>query len=171
MGLERLDPASPPSVIVARRSTASTPSSLNHSVITTTTMTNPDRSVAVASAPAPTPLPPAHLFDILPALHELLARLPHESHQTQLLPDTPGALPTLYPSDPNLTTAALPLNPKDLPTEILPLKAKIRRVLRELEKLPDMDRNVEEQREEIVELEARGRKMREVLQGMGGQRG
>ena len=93
----------------------------------------------------------ANAFDILPALHELLARLDHGiSHDGET-----GHYAELQP-----------LEPKDVPTQALPIKARIRRALRELEKLPDMGRSVEEQREEIEELEERIQKQRAVLGGL-----
>lgn len=63
-------------------------------------------------------------------------------------------------------TGLQPLNPKDLPTAALEIKALIRNALREVEKLPDVDREVDEQEEEIVELEERVRKQREMLRGL-----
>lgn len=60
-----------------------------------------------------------------------------------------------------------PLEPKDLQGEVQPIKSKIRKALRELEKLPDMDRDVEEQEAEIKMLEAKAAKQREVLRQLG----
>lgn len=60
-----------------------------------------------------------------------------------------------------------PLEPKDLPNEVIAVKSKIRRALRELEKLPDMDRTVEEQEEEIRMLEQKAAKQKEVLKKLG----
>ena len=60
-----------------------------------------------------------------------------------------------------------PLEPKDLPTEVNAIKSKIRKALRELEKLPDMDRTVEEQEAEIGKLELKAAKQNEVLQRLG----
>lgn len=101
-----------------------------------------------------TPLPSPRTFDILPALHELLSRLDH-------------GLPASEEVDGHYPDPA-PLEPKDVPTQALPIKARIRKALRELEKLPDMDRTVQEQQEEIEELEIRIRKQKQVLRGLGG---
>lgn len=60
-----------------------------------------------------------------------------------------------------------PLEPKDLPAEVNAIKSKIRKALRELEKLPDMDRTVEEQEAEIKKLELKAAKQNEVLQRLG----
>jgi hypothetical protein len=60
-----------------------------------------------------------------------------------------------------------PLEPKDLPNEVIAIKSKIRKALRELEKLPDMDRDVEKQEAEIKKLEEKAAKQKEVLQKLG----
>ena len=103
----------------------------------------------------PLNLPSPQLFDILPALHELLARIDHAPSPS-----------FLHLSDLNTASSYAPLQPlepKDLPTAILPLKAQMRKGLREIEKLPDIERSVQEQEEEIAELEARIQKQKEVL--------
>ena len=109
-------------------------------------------------------LPPPQTFDILPALHELLARIDHINTTTHLSSTDPSAdaadIGAQY-------TDVQPLDPKDLPSEVLALKAKIRRALKELEKLPDMGRSVEEQREEVVELEGRIRRQRGMVRQVG----
>lgn len=116
--------------------------------------TQPPDTTTQKPFPAPT-LPSPQTFDILPALHELLARLEHH-------PDTDPSIPTgaAYKDTP-------PLEPKNLPTEVLAIKSKIRRALRELEKLPDMDRSVEDLEREIRILKERERRQREVLAGLG----
>ncbi|KAK4553423.1 hypothetical protein LTR86_009480 [Recurvomyces mirabilis] len=103
-------------------------------------------------------MPPSHLFDILPALHEILSRIDHASSGPDPTEHDNTDLGTAY-------TNLQPLDPKELSTAILPLKAQIRRGQRELEKLPDMERSVAEQEEEIMELEGR----EAVLAGLGGQ--
>ena len=60
-----------------------------------------------------------------------------------------------------------PLEAKDLPSEVIAIKSKIRKALRELEKLPDMDRDVEEQEAETRKLEQKAAKQKEVLQRLG----
>ncbi|EMD00312.1 hypothetical protein BAUCODRAFT_59400, partial [Baudoinia panamericana UAMH 10762] len=103
-------------------------------------------------------LPPPQLFDILPALHELLSRIDHAPTAATLA--DPGEESEIA------YTGSQPLDPKDLPSAVLPIKAQIRKGLRELETLPDMDRSVEEQREEIAELETKIRRQEEVLRAM-----
>ncbi|KAK0304980.1 hypothetical protein LTR01_007186 [Friedmanniomyces endolithicus] len=127
--------------------------------------------------PAPTPptqqppLPPPQLFDILPALHELLARIDHSSSTT----DPASSSPPTDPNDPASEPLALnysnlhPLDPKDLPSAILPLKAQMRRGLVELGRLADMERSVLEQGEEIGALEDKVRRQEGVLRGLGGR--
>lgn len=46
---------------------------------------------------------------------------------------------------------------------MLQIKTKIRKALKELEKLPDMERTVEEQDEEIEALEGRIKRQREMI--------
>ena len=118
-------------------------------------------------------LPPPQTFDVLPTLHELLARIDHGStasntdpvtgfvdHQSLSADAEGGDIGALY-------TELQPLEPKELPTEVLQIKAKIRRALKELEKLPDMERTVGEQNEEMEELEERIRRQREMIRRLG----
>ena len=106
----------------------------------------------------PPTLPSPQLFDVLPALHELLARIDHAPSPSSISTadlDIASSYPPLQP-----------LDPKDLPTAILPLKAQMRKGLREIERLPDIERSVQEQDEEIAELEARIRKQEEMFRGL-----
>ncbi|KAK4896288.1 hypothetical protein LTR27_005810 [Elasticomyces elasticus] len=106
-------------------------------------------------------LPPAQLFDILPALHEILARIEHNSQ------DAANAQSVLADGEIGINYTNLqPLDPKELPAAILPLKAQMRKGLKELEKLPDMDRLVEEQDEEIAELKMKIKRQEEVMREM-----
>lgn len=108
-------------------------------------------------------LPPPQTFDILPALHEILARIDHKpppAHDNFSHDDSKNKdIPALYDQP--------PLEPKDLPTEILQIKSKIRKALRLLEMLPDMERSVEEQEVEIRELEGRIKRQREMIGRVG----
>lgn len=56
-----------------------------------------------------------------------------------------------------------PLEPKELPTEVLEIKRKIRKALKELERLPDMERSIDEQQEEIDALEGRIKRQGEMI--------
>ncbi|KAK6443565.1 hypothetical protein LTR95_000392 [Oleoguttula sp. CCFEE 5521] len=127
----------------------------------TNSFTTPNTSF---SAPQP-PLPPPQTFDILPALHELLSRIEHA-------PSTdPAVSLTLLPSPPTedetTYTDLKHLEPKDLPREVGEIRAKIRKALREIERLSDVERSVEEQEDEIAELEGRIGKQKAELRRLG----
>ena len=110
-------------------------------------------------------LPPPQTFDILPALHELLARIDHGAV------DPTGGITDQASSDPEdigaLYSELQPLEPKELSAEVQPIKQKVRKALKELEKLPDMERSVEEQNEEIEEMEEKVRRQREMIRRLG----
>lgn len=110
-------------------------------------------------------LPPPQSFDILPALHELLARIDHTSSDASAITDQveesgSAGIGALY-------TDLAPLEPKDLPVEVLQIKSKIRNALKELQKLPDMDRSIEEQQLEIEELEDRIARQKAMIRKLG----
>ena len=114
---------------------------------------------ASQTRPEPAQLPPPQTFDILPPLHEVLARIDHAPKDPMQAATSEDDVVTY--SEPQ------PLEPKDLPAEVNAIKSKIRKALRELEKLPDMDRTVEEQEAEIKKLELKAAKQNEVLQRLG----
>ncbi|KAK5277640.1 hypothetical protein LTR16_009538, partial [Cryomyces antarcticus] len=99
-------------------------------------------------------LPPPETFDILPPLHQLLSRL------------LAGNPPNL--ADPSL--AAYPdqqhLDIQQLATESSSIKARIRKALAAVRALPDMERTVEEQEEEIEYLESKIRRQRRIIEDM-----
>lgn len=135
-------------------------------------------------------LPDPSTFDILPKLHELLARV--DAHQTA----KPLHGDDLHLHDLENTSSIAtaydrggddfqPLNPKDLPNALVGytkpstksnekgvfikrIKDEMRDALRSVERLPDVDRTVEEQEEEIDELEERIRQQRQMLRGLAG---
>lgn len=123
------------------------------------------QSSVTLSAPQPTSqqlnLPPPQTFDILPALHELLARIDHSAT------DPTTSLDDQAPNDSEdigaLYSPLQPLEPKELPTEVLEIKRKIRKALKELERLPDMERSIDEQQEEIDALEGRIKRQGEMI--------
>ncbi|MCJ1375882.1 hypothetical protein MMC20_007120 [Loxospora ochrophaea] len=92
--------------------------------------TSPSNPMDLDSAPFA--LPPPQTFDILPPLHALLGRL----------------LPP-----PDSTSSAPALSPKDLATEAAAIKIKIQKARAAVQGLPDVERTIEEQQEEIRELE------------------
>ena len=118
-----------------------------------------------SQTPAQLQLPPPQTFDILPALHELFSRPDHSSTEpTSGLVDNT----TTDSEDIGALYAELqPLEPKELPTEVLQIKAMVRKALKELEKLPDMERSVEEQGQEIEFLRGRIRRQKEMLGRLG----
>jgi hypothetical protein len=63
-------------------------------------------------------------------------------------------------------TELVPLAPKDLPTAVLDVKMRIRAALRAVEGLPDVERGLDEQEEEIRELEERIERQKAVLRGL-----
>ena len=90
----------------------------------------------------PATLPPADTFDFIPPLHALLSRLLVNQSET---------------------TGNHTLSPKDLATEAAAIKIKIQKARAAVQVLPDVDRSVVEQQEEIGELEQRIREQKRVL--------
>lgn len=128
---------------------------LTQSFGTTTTTTDASRPSSQAQSDQP-PLPPPQTFDILPPLHEILARIDHAPNDPMHAAAGDGDVVSYQDIQ--------PLEPKELPNEVVAIKSKIRKALRELEKLPDMDRSVEEQEEEIRLLQEKAAKQNKVLQ-------
>ena len=142
---------------------------LPQSFASSTTITSDTRPIN-SSQPSETarpPLPQPQIFDILPTLHELLSRIERAP------PSTSSQLPDHDSTNTNNNEIGAhyqdqaPLEPKELPTEVLAIKAKIRKALREVERLPDMEWSVEEQEEEITELEERIERQKEVVGRLG----
>jgi hypothetical protein len=143
--------------------------------------------MAAAQTPAPPPapdavqLPPPQTFDFLPPLHALLSRL--------LLPS--GGLQAPAPAPGETTTAATGANPlssppvpaeashdenaingtghldiQELAAASGSIKVRIQKARAAVKELPDMDRSIKEQEQEIAELESRIEKMRGMLKGL-----
>ncbi|KAI5361699.1 putative mediator of RNA polymerase II transcription subunit 9, mediator complex, subunit Med7/Med21 [Septoria linicola] len=142
---------------------------------------------AAASQRVQLQLPNPSTFDVLPKLHELLARVDAHQNASLILNDDLGL--GEFDSNADIATAYdtadkfQPLNPKDLPNALLGhtekaskanladtlvkgIKDDIREALRSVERLPDVDRTVEEQQEEIEELEERIRQQRQMLKSL-----
>ncbi|CAK1365936.1 hypothetical protein CB0940_09611 [Cercospora beticola] len=133
-------------------------------------------------------LPDPSTFDLLPKLHELLARVDAHQNANSLQTDDLSLqdaehtdIATAYDRVPEFQ----PLNAKDLPTALLGyskkgskiddkdvfvkgIKDDVRDAVRSVERLPDVDRTVEEQEEEIEELEERIRQQRQLLHSLAG---
>ncbi|PGH36090.1 hypothetical protein GX50_01102 [[Emmonsia] crescens] len=138
-------------------------------------------------AQQPAPFPPPQTFDILPPLHDLLLRLasspsdPHQlpTDQTSAGPSSAvggggGPGPGAHSANTTATrltaidTAAVAfLDPKLLLSEASAVKIRIQKAKAALEALPDMQRGVAEQEEEIGALEERIERLRGVIREFG----
>ncbi|KAI9881960.1 MAG: hypothetical protein M1823_006327 [Watsoniomyces obsoletus] len=92
-------------------------------------------------APMMDTLPPPSTIDVVPALYSLLSRL--------------------LPSE---TSHDAPLEPQQLPLEATALKSKLQKARAAVEKLPDMDRTIEQQQREMDEMEEMIRQQRQMLE-------
>ncbi|KAF9731675.1 hypothetical protein PMIN06_007727 [Paraphaeosphaeria minitans] len=106
-----------------------------------------------SSAPA---LPPPSTFDILPGLHRVLSRLISTSVQP------PGAAPT-----PGQSSADGPLDIQQVSTAATEVKLKLQKARKAVMALPDIDRSVEDQQDEIDFLETRIAKLKAALLELG----
>jgi hypothetical protein len=100
----------------------------------------------------------ADSVDTLPVLSAVLSRLQNLS-----------TLPTASPPTPSPTQAASgtgPLTIKDVPVATDQLKHQLQRARAQVKELPDIERSIAEQDEEIRELEERIAKQRDVLETM-----
>lgn len=117
-------------------------------------------SVAPTPAQPPPPpvsaLPPPSTFDILPDLHRVLSRLISTSVQP------PGAAPT-----PGPPSADGPLDIQQVSTAATEVKLKLQKARKAVMALPDIDRSIEDQQDEIDFLEARIAKLKAALQALG----
>ncbi|KAL1602703.1 hypothetical protein SLS60_006124 [Paraconiothyrium brasiliense] len=117
---------------------------------------------SVAPTPAQAPqqatatLPPPSSFDILPDLHRVLSRLISTSIQP------PGAAPT-----PGQPSADGPLDIQQVSTAATEVKLKLQKARKAVMALPDIDRSIEDQQDEIEFLEARIAKLKSALQELG----
>jgi len=124
----------------------------------------------IHSSAAPTPVPTQNTIhpptintlpspatvDILPPLHELLSRL---------VANDPEASLTAEPSSPTYQNLE-PLAMHQLAGEASSIRSRIRRARAAVEALPDVDRTVEEQEDEIKLLQERITKQTAVLKGL-----
>lgn len=133
------------------------------------TQSTPPTVPTVAQAPSDTPAVPApfpspQTFDILPPLHALLVRLLSSSSPGNQ--DTTSAGPESTPSGQpgeTLLPASGSLDPKALVTGASAVKIRTQKARNAIEALPDMDRTVSEQENEIAELEKRISRLKEVI--------
>ena len=111
------------------------------------------------------PLPDAlnpDSIDTLPVLAEILSRLQNLSPE-----GTTGVTPSATPShSQGLLSSSGVISTKDLPTATDGLKHKLQKARGQVRELPDIQRSVKDQEEEIGRLEERIRKQKEVLEGL-----
>jgi small-conductance mechanosensitive channel len=101
----------------------------------------------------------ADSIDTLPVLSALLSRLQNPSNTSSTAASPPAASPSQIASGSVLTI-------KDIATATDELKHKLQKARVQVKELPDMQRSVPEQEQEIRELQERIRKQREVLEGL-----
>jgi septal ring factor EnvC (AmiA/AmiB activator) len=101
----------------------------------------------------------ADSVDTLPVLSVVLSRLQNLS--------APVTAPSASPPPPSPSQAANgtgPLTIKDIPAATDQLKHKLQRARAQAKELPDIERSIAEQQEEIRQLEERIAKQRDVLE-------
>ncbi|KAF2278290.1 uncharacterized protein EI97DRAFT_440788 [Westerdykella ornata] len=107
------------------------------------------------SLPSVPAMPPPADFDFLPDLHRLLTRLTAP-------PSLPAATPSQQTSDRDG-----PIEIQQLTAEANAIRRKILLARDKVMPLPDMDRTIEDQEEEIQYLEARIARLKSALQALG----
>ncbi|KAH6677505.1 RNA polymerase II transcription mediator complex subunit 9-domain-containing protein [Halenospora varia] len=100
----------------------------------------------------------ADSIDTLPVLSALLSRLQNPSTTST---STAGSPPAASPSQ--IASGNGPLTIKDIPAATDELKHKVQKARAQVKELPDMDRTITEQEDEIRELEEKIARQREVL--------
>ncbi|KAG0647309.1 hypothetical protein D0Z07_6967 [Hyphodiscus hymeniophilus] len=99
-------------------------------------------------------------IDTLPVLSAILSRL-------QPLTATGASSGTPAEASPSqLASGTAPLSIKDIPAATDDLKHRLQKARAQVKELPDIERSLVEQEEEIRELEERIGKQREVLEGL-----
>ncbi|CAD6503040.1 BgTH12-02711 [Blumeria graminis f. sp. triticale] len=106
----------------------------------------------------PDDLTPHHM-DTIPILSSLLSRLSNPSSTNQS-----GLAAPSYTSSPSqLCNSTGQLSAKDIPPATDELKQQLQKAHLQIKQLPDIDRTISEQEEEIVELEEKISQQREVI--------
>jgi small-conductance mechanosensitive channel len=103
----------------------------------------------------------ADAVDTLPVLSAILSRL-----QNLSTPPTASVASPPTPSPSHAASGTGPLTIKDIPAATDQLKHKLQRARAQAKELPDIDRSIAEQQQEIQELEARIAKQRDVLESL-----
>ncbi|KAL4962403.1 RNA polymerase II mediator complex middle subunit MED9 [Aspergillus stella-maris] len=140
------------------------------------------------TTPQAVPFPPPQTFDFIPPLHGVLLRLlspqtngdgaangandgvaGQDQSQSQQQPSSSAVgndgnnAGLLGPGH----TSAADLDVKNLPTEVSSIKIRIQKAQAVVESLPDIDRTVDEQEEEIHDLEDRITRLKSVIADFG----
>ncbi|KAL5614971.1 uncharacterized protein BROUX77_000808 [Berkeleyomyces rouxiae] len=111
----------------------------------------------------PMALPETLSPDFLDPVSDLAVTL--ECLQAILNPHTDPSLSDLSgPQESADPDASKPILAKDLPTATDPLKHKLKKARTQVLLLPDMNRTIEDQEEEIVDLEKRIRQQQQILE-------
>ncbi|EWC44580.1 hypothetical protein DRE_06661 [Drechslerella stenobrocha 248] len=110
----------------------------------------PSSLASILAGPAPPTFPPPETFDFIPQTHDLLQRLLPAAEQS------PGAT----------ANGLAPLEPKDVDAEASRIRLKIQKARAIISEMPDIERTIDEQEEEIKALEAKIKKQKEVLGGV-----
>jgi small-conductance mechanosensitive channel len=101
-------------------------------------------------------------IDTLPVLSALLARLQVPTNTN--ITSTSGSPPAASPAQ--VVSGTGPLTIKDIPAATDELKHKLQKARIQVKELPDIDRSLAEQEEEIRELQERIRRQRGVLENL-----
>jgi hypothetical protein len=117
-----------------------------------------------ASTNTVVPFPCPQTFDIIPLLHTLLVHL--LSAPSNPPPPTSTAAEAVT-GGPSATAAIASLDPKTLLTKANSVRKRIRGARATVEGLPDIDRSVAEQEDEILELEQRIQRLKAVTREFG----
>ncbi|KAK0113680.1 hypothetical protein ONS95_013928 [Cadophora gregata] len=99
-------------------------------------------------------------IDTLPVLSQILSRLQTPSSTSGA--STAGSPPAASPSQ--ITSSTGPLGIKDIPAATDGIKHKLQKARGLVKELPDMERSVKEQEEEMMALEERIGKQRKILE-------
>ncbi|KAL1892923.1 hypothetical protein Cpir12675_004332 [Ceratocystis pirilliformis] len=111
----------------------------------------------------PMALPETLSPDFLDTVSDLAVTL--ERLQSILNPHADPSLPNNPPGQDSVDPdAPKPILAKDLPTVTDPLKHKLKKARTQVVLLPDMNRTIEDQQEEIADLEKRIRKQQQILE-------
>ncbi|QDS71418.1 hypothetical protein FKW77_003330 [Venturia effusa] len=118
------------------------------------------------------PFPPPETFDFLPLLHVLLRRISVPSGAPLPNLDGPSVVEgaeaaSVADSSDKIWDLKNHLDIKNLGPAVSHVKVRIQRARVAVRAMPDIDRSVEEQEEEIQELERMIERQRGVLRGLG----